>query len=96
MTLEISSTPSSLQIKGTVDLHTSPILLKALQQAGSVLRLDLSAVTALDNAGVATLIEALRLAESRAVAIHFDAVPDCVRNAWQLAGVTELFDKVMD
>ncbi len=96
MTLAITHTPSSLFIKGTVDLHTSPALLKALQHPDAVFRIDLSAVTALDNAGVATLIEALRLAETRGLTVHFDAVPDCVRNAWQLAGVSDLFDTVID
>jgi anti-anti-sigma factor len=91
MTINIQHTQSELCVSGSVDLHSSPLLLKALQQKNAVFRLNLACITMLDNSGVATLIEWLRIAQQQGTTMTILNTPDCVRNAWQLAGVEELF-----
>ncbi|MDQ6976031.1 MAG: STAS domain-containing protein [Mariprofundaceae bacterium] len=91
MNFQITNTASSLEITGEINLHTAPLLLKALQQHNGAFHIGLLGVSALDNAGVATLIEAMRLAKKRKVSIGFHHVPWCVHDAWKLAGVSDLF-----
>lgn len=95
MDFQTNTTQSSLCISGVVDLQSSPLLLKALQQRDTTLPIDLSGITALDNSGVATFIEALRFAKKRGTPITFSHIPDCVLSAWQLAGVHALFEGVV-
>ncbi len=82
---------SCLRVGGRVDLFSSPRLLQALRQGSPVHTLDLADVRHMDSAGVATLIEALRMARADGHTCRLLRVPACVHAALRLAGVRELF-----
>ncbi|MDQ6979390.1 MAG: STAS domain-containing protein [Mariprofundaceae bacterium] len=92
MTLQVNREDQILTLRGTVNVHTAPILLKALRDKSTrSFTLNLKDVTALDSAGVATLVEGLRLAREQQQPLALHDVPDCVINAFELTGVSALF-----
>jgi len=92
MEFQINREHNTLVLCGGINVETSPALLQALRDKRTTsFALNLKAVTALDSAGVATLIEALRLAQQRQQPLILHDVPACVSNALELAGVTALF-----
>lgn len=93
MQLQIKREQEALSLHGAINVETAPALLQALRDKRTTsFALNLKAVTALDSAGVATLIEGLRLAQQRQRPLSLHDVPDCVSNAFELAGVSSLFD----
>jgi anti-sigma B factor antagonist len=84
-------------LSGRVDIDSSPILrdrlLKLLQgpQRKSV-SVDLSAVTHIDSSGVATLIEALRIARENNSKLNLQGLNDRLRRFFELTGLLPLFN----
>ncbi len=91
-TIIIQRDASALRISGRIDLHTSPLLLKALRKKPRCYCLDLSDVSYMDSSGTATLIEGLRMARQDGQQLLLMHVPQAVQSALQLAGVSELFE----
>jgi anti-sigma B factor antagonist len=84
-------------ICGRIDIDTSPALraqlLPALQAPGcNVLTLDVSAVTHVDSSGVATLIEALRIARSHNADLRLIGLQGRLLGLFQSTGILELFN----
>jgi len=92
MTLQVNRENQVLMLCGAVNVHTAPLLLQALRDKSTrSFTLNLKDVTSLDSAGVATLIEGLRLAQKQQQALALYEVPTCVMNALELSGVRALF-----
>ncbi len=79
------------QLEGELNLDTAPDLLISMRgqfpSAGSVATIDLKGVTRSDSAGLALLVEWLRLAEGRDVSLRFANLPDQLR---EIARVSDL------
>lgn len=79
------------QLEGELSLHTAPDLLQTMlgqfPAVGSEAHIDLKGVTRSDSAGLALLVEWLRLAEKRSVTLRFHNLPDQLR---EIARVSDL------
>jgi anti-sigma B factor antagonist len=85
------------RISGRIDIDSSPALraqlLTALQAPRcNVLTLDVSAVTNIDSSGVATLIEALRIARSRNADLRLIGLQGRLLVLFQSTGILSLFN----
>lgn len=84
-------------LSGPVDIDSSPAvrdqLLAAVQAASpSLVSIDLSAVTHLDSSGVATLIEALRVARSCKTELRLLGLQGRLLRLFELTGLLPLFN----
>jgi anti-sigma B factor antagonist len=84
-------------ICGRIDIDTSPALraklLPALQAPScNLLTLDVSAVTHIDSSGVATLIEALRIARAHQTELRLEGLQDRLVRLLEFTGVLSLFN----
>lgn len=86
------------QVSGDLNAATVPGLLhtseKMIQAAGGDLHFDLSTVARCDSAGVALLIDWMRQAKSRQLAIKFENLPDQMKAIAQVSDLEELFQIV--
>lgn len=84
------------RIYGRIDIDSSPALherLLALFQAPlNVVTIDLSAVTHIDSSGVATLIEALRIARRRDTEVNLQGLEGRLLQLFQSTGILSLFN----
>ena len=85
------------RICGRIDIDSSPALRAQLLTAlkvpeCSVLTLDASAVTHIDSSGVATLIEALRIARSHNADLRLIGLQGRLLGLFQSTGILELFN----
>jgi anti-sigma B factor antagonist len=85
------------RICGRIDIDSSPALraqlLTAVQAPGcNVLTLDVSAVTHIDSSGVATLIEALRIARSHNADLRLIGLQGRLLGLFQSTGILSLFN----
>ncbi len=85
-------------ICGRIDIDTSPALraqlLTALQAPGcNLLTLDVSAVTHIDSSGVATLIEALKIARSHHADLRLVGLQGRLLGLFQSTGILSLFNE---
>ena len=85
------------RICGRIDIDSSPALhaqlLTALQAPDcNVLTLDVSAVTNIDSSGVATLIEALRIARSHNADLRLVGLQGRLLGLFQSTGILSLFN----
>lgn len=97
MTLVVGQTASEtvVTVTGRVTMESSPYLrsllfrlLKKLQ--GATIDIDISGVTYLDTSGIATLVEALKLSQSRSVKLRLVGVggqPKALAEITELAAV---------
>jgi len=85
------------RINGYLDIDSSPSLrerLLALFEAphAKVVHIDLSAVTFIDSSGVATLIEALRIARSHNTELRLQGLEGRLLRLFQSTGILSLFN----
>ena len=85
------------RICGRIDIDSSPALraqlLTALQAPGcNVVSVDVSAVTHIDSSGVATLIEALRIARSHNADLRLVGLQGRLLGLFQSTGILSLFN----
>lgn len=84
------------KVSGALDADTATDLLKrseaAFKEAGSSLEIDLSNVPEGDSAGLALLIEWLRLAKQRQQTIHFKNVPAQIAALARISEVENLLN----
>jgi anti-sigma B factor antagonist len=82
---------------GRIDIDSSPAFrdqLLALLRGRPIatLRIDLSAVTSIDSSGLATLIEALRIAHAGKTGLRLQGLHDELLRIFQFTGFLSLFD----
>ena len=79
------------QVEGELSLQTAPGLLQSMLSqfppVGSEAHIDLEGVTRSDSAGLALLVEWLRLAEKQDITLRFHNLPDQLR---EIARVSDL------
>jgi anti-sigma B factor antagonist len=85
------------RICGRIDIDSSPALrdrFLALFEAShaTVLSIDLSAVTHIDSSGVATLIEALRIARTQNIEVKLQGLEGRLLRLFQSTGILSLFN----
>lgn len=86
-----------VRISSRIDIDSSPALraeLFTILQAPSskVVNVDLSAVTHIDSSGLATLIEALRMARSHNTELRLEGLEGRLLRLFQLTGILSLFN----
>ena len=84
------------RVSGRIDIDTSPALraylLTILQgQRARVVSIDLSAVTHIDSSGVATLIEALKIARIHNAEVKLQGLDARLLRLFQSTGILSLF-----
>ena len=80
-------------LSGELNFDTVPSLLArpaVALKAGSDVRVDLSAVTRVDSAGLALMIEWLRVSERVGIAITFENVPEQLRSIAQICDLDKI------
>ena len=82
---------------GRVTVESSPDLRKQLlallsQQSPPALIIDLSELSYIDCSGIATLIEALRIAHKRKTVLQLSGLHDGPRHLLEVTGLLHLFD----
>ncbi len=81
--------------EGEVDMHESPRLRKALADSigyrPAAVVVDLAGVTFIDSSGVATLVEAMKLAKAAGLELVLSGMNDKVRDVFALARLDKFF-----
>jgi anti-sigma B factor antagonist len=85
-------------VHGHFDIESSPavrIQVLRLFEASSpgTLTIDLAGVTRIDSSGLATLIEALRIARDHDAELRLSGLHEELRRLFEFAGVLKLFDR---
>ncbi len=86
-----------MQLKGDVDMNTSPdvrgSLGAAFKQGGAkALLIDLSGVRYMDSSGIATLVEALQNCMKQGMRLRLVDLSPSVRDVFELARLTSVFE----
>jgi anti-sigma B factor antagonist len=86
------------RIHGRIDIDSSPALrdrFLALFEAShaKVVSIDLSAVSHIDSSGVATLIEALKIARSHSTEVKLQGLEGRLLRLFQSTGILSLFNE---
>jgi anti-sigma B factor antagonist len=84
-------------VSGHVSVDSSPALRNQLltildRQGLSILTIDLAEVTYIDCAGIATLIEALKVAHTRGTRLQLTGLRDGPRHLLEVTGLLGLFE----
>jgi len=87
-----------MRICGRVDIDTAPALRDSLLAVfkaphAKVVSIDLSAVTHMDSSGVATLIEALKIARSYNTEVRLQGLQGRFLRLFQATGILTLFNE---
>ena len=85
------------RLSGRIDINSSPAvrdrLLAVLRSRDlTILSIDLSAVTHIDSSGVATLIEALKIARGRRTQLRLQGLDDRLHHLFVSTGMLSLFN----
>jgi anti-anti-sigma factor len=98
ITVDHSGADTVVRLKGRVDVDSSPDVrdrLRAILSSDPLphaVTMDLSDVTSIEASGIATLIEALRVARHREIRFHLHG-HGSVLQLFESAGLLALFDK---
>ncbi|HWC16710.1 MAG TPA: STAS domain-containing protein [Terriglobales bacterium] len=87
----------TLSLKGRLNIESSPLLrdrLLALLRDLPVKKviIDLRKISYIDSSGVATLIEALKIARHRSVRFHLKGLEGRLLHLFEVTGLVALFD----
>lgn len=87
-----------VSLKGRIDIDSSPAVrdqLIALLRAPhpKTVSVDLSGVTHIDSSGVATLIEALKIARNCRTELRLQGLQDRLHRLFEATGILSLFNK---
>jgi phospholipid transport system transporter-binding protein len=81
-------------VEGEMNFMTVPTLLQAMRNlfpaSGSEAYIDLAGVTRSDSAGLALLVEWLRLAQARGIRLQFHNFPSQLRDIAQISDLVPL------
>jgi len=88
-------------LNGRIDIDSSPAvrdrLLAMLQSPHPrTVSVDLSGVTHIDSSGVATLIEALKIARNCKTELRLQGLNDRLHHLFEATGILSLFNEVME
>lgn len=88
---------AAIALSGRVSIESSPelraCLLEILNRTNlSMLLIDAAAVSYIDLSGVATLVQALKIARTRKIAFHLTGLSDRPRYLFEVTGLLGLFD----
>lgn len=97
-TVVASEDRALVYLHGAIDIDSSPALGERLlaflhSPHPNVVRIDLSAVSHLDSSGVATLIEALRIARASRTELRLEGLHDRLLRLFESTGILSLFNK---
>jgi len=98
MNVIISSDDDVASLRGRIDIDSSPAVRDALlallnsRHPGTV-TIDLSAVTHIDSSGVATLIEALKVARAQKTEMRLQGLEDRLLRLFDITGILSLFNR---
>jgi anti-anti-sigma factor len=96
--VDLSGADAIIRLKGLIDVDSSPDVRDRLQAILSsdplphAVTVDLSGVTSIEASGIATLIEALKVARHREIRFHLQGHGP-VLQLFESAGLLALFDK---
>src|ERR1700686_4514077 len=83
-------------LSGRVDIDSSPALrdqlLALLRGHITMVRIDLTAVTSIDSSGLATLIEALKIARAGKTELRLQGLHDELLRIFEFTGLVSLFN----
>ena len=89
-----------IEVRGEVDLYTSPRMREAIIQTASVktptVVVDLSGVGYMDSSGVATLVEGLQLSRGYGGAFRLAGLGSAVREVFKFAKLEKVFEIYSD
>jgi anti-sigma B factor antagonist len=84
-----------IEVRGEVDMHSAPALRKAIQDAVAkkpqVIIINLSKVARMDSAGVAVLVEGIRIARKEKIILSLQEVSPAAQAVLEMARVDKLF-----
>jgi anti-sigma B factor antagonist len=97
MTLDGNQERTILRLKGHIGLDTSPALrdqlLSMLQgQSPKAVTVDLSEISFIDASGIATLLEALKIARSHKSTLCLEGLHGHLLHLFEVSGVQHLFE----
>ena len=97
ITIESSTNGTLMLLSGRIDIDSSPVLRDKLHAVlrsshGKRVNVDLSAVTHIDSSGIATLIEALKIARGNKTELSLQGLQPGLGRVLQAAGILSLFD----
>jgi anti-sigma B factor antagonist len=93
----VNNDGSLASLYGRIDIDSSPVvrerLLALLQvSAPKIVSIDFSAVTHIDSSGIATLIEALRIARGNKTELKLQGLHDRLLQLFEITGILSLFN----
>jgi anti-sigma B factor antagonist len=98
MNVVMSSDDAVASLCGRIDIDSSPAVRDALLallnvRHPGVVTIDLSAVTHIDSSGVATLIEALKVARAQKTEMRLQGLEDRLLRLFDITGILSLFNR---
>ena len=92
---QLDATLNILALDGEIDLHLSPEVAASLRaiiiERPSRVIVDLGRVTFVDSSGLAVLIDGMRDTEKYGGEFSLAAMPESVRQIFELAGLDQIF-----
>ena len=98
MNVVMSSDDAVASLCGRIDIDSSPAVRDALlallnsRHPGTV-TIDLSALTHIDSSGIATLIEALKVARAQKTEMRLQGLEDRLLRLFDITGILSLFNR---
>jgi anti-sigma B factor antagonist len=89
-----------VRLNGRVDVDSSPdirdcfLAILSGKQSVNTVTVDLSNVNHIEASGIATLVEALKIAGPRQIQIHLQGLQGSVLRLFEVTGLLPLFEKV--
>ena len=98
MNVVVSRDGALASLRGLIDIDSSPAVrdrLLALLNGPhpAAVTIDLSAVTHIDSSGIATLIEALKVARAHKAEMRLQGLEDRLLRFFEITGILSLFDQ---
>lgn len=98
MNVVMSTDGAVASLCGRIDIDSSPAVRDALlallnARHPSAVTIDLSAVTHIDSSGVATLIEALKVARAQKTEMRLHGLEDRLLRFFDITGILSLFNR---
>ena len=98
MNIVMSSDGTVASLFGRIDIDSSPAVREALlallnAHHPSAVTIDLSAVTHIDSSGVATLIQALKVARAQKTEMRLQGLEDRLLRLFNITGILSLFNR---
>jgi anti-sigma B factor antagonist len=88
-----------MYLRGRLNIESSPdlrdhLLAMLRRQSPPAITIDLAGVSYMDTSGIATLVEALKIARLGGIAMHLQGLQGRLLHLFQATGIGSLFDTV--